>query len=235
MPDPVKLTIDGQEIEVPPGTTVLQAAQALGVEVAHFCYHERLAIAGNCRMCLVEQERTPKPIASCAMPVAPGMVIHTQSEKARKARHAVMEMLLINHPLDCPICDTVLMDFDALVAEKSALGTAGLIVMDTSTDIVRAITLLSAFYKHESCGQCTPCREGLGWVWRVMERMIAGDATVEELDMLQEVTTEIEGHTICALADGAVWPVQGLIRHFRPEMLRRIAEYRTHATRQAAE
>jgi NADH-quinone oxidoreductase subunit F len=133
------------------------------------------------------------------------------------------------------ICDTVLMDFDALVAEKSALGTAGLIVMDTSTDIVRAITLLSAFYKHESCGQCTPCREGLGWVWRVMERMIAGDATVEELDMLQEVTTEIEGHTICALADGAVWPVQGLIRHFRPEMLRRIAEFRAHATRQAAE
>ena len=133
------------------------------------------------------------------------------------------------------ICDTVLMDFDALVAEKSALGTAALIVMDKSTDIVRAITLLSAFYKHESCGQCTPCREGLGWVWRVMERMIKGDATVEELDMLQEITTEIEGHTICALADGAVWPVQGLIRHFRPEMQRRIAEYSAHATRQAAE
>jgi NADH-quinone oxidoreductase subunit F len=108
--------------------------------------------------------------------------------------------------------------------------------MDKSTDIVRAITRLSAFYKHESCGQCTPCREGLGWVWRVMERMIKGDATVEELDMLQEVTTEIEGHTICALADGAVWPVQGLIRHFRPEMQRRIADYRAVASRaQAAE
>jgi NADH-quinone oxidoreductase subunit G len=105
MPDPIKLTIDGEETEVPPGTTVLQAAQGLGIEVAHFCFHERLAIAGNCRMCLVEQERAPKPIASCAMPVAPGMVIHTQSEKAKKARHAVMEMLLINHPLDCPICD----------------------------------------------------------------------------------------------------------------------------------
>jgi NADH-quinone oxidoreductase subunit F len=134
------------------------------------------------------------------------------------------------------VCDTVLMDFDALVAEKSGLGTAGLIVMDKSTDIVRAITRLSAFYKHESCGQCTPCREGLGWVWRVMERMIKGDATVEELDLLQEMTTEIEGHTICALADGAVWPVQGLIRHFRPEMQRRIAEYRALASRtQAAE
>ena len=105
MPDPVKLTIDGQETEVPAGTTVLQACQGLGIEIAHFCYHERLAIAGNCRMCLVEQERAPKPIASCAMPVAPGMVIFTQSEKAKKARHGVMEMLLINHPLDCPICD----------------------------------------------------------------------------------------------------------------------------------
>ena len=100
-----KLTIDGQETEVPPGTTVLQACQGLGIEIAHFCFHERLAIAGNCRMCLVEQERAPKPIASCAMPVADGMVILTQSEKAKKARHAVMEMLLINHPLDCPICD----------------------------------------------------------------------------------------------------------------------------------
>ncbi|HML11284.1 MAG TPA: NADH-quinone oxidoreductase subunit NuoG [Stellaceae bacterium] len=105
MPDPIKLTIDGQETEVPPGTTVLQACEELGIEVAHFCFHERLAIAGNCRMCLVEQERAPKPIASCAMPVAPGMVIFTQSERAKKARHAVMEMLLINHPLDCPICD----------------------------------------------------------------------------------------------------------------------------------
>jgi NADH-quinone oxidoreductase subunit G len=100
-----KLTIDGQEIEVPPGTTVLQACQRLGVEVPHFCFHERLAIAGNCRMCLVEQEKAPKPIASCAMPAIDNMVIHTKSEKAQKARKGVMEFLLINHPLDCPICD----------------------------------------------------------------------------------------------------------------------------------
>ncbi len=133
------------------------------------------------------------------------------------------------------ICDTVLMDFDSLVAQKSGLGTAALIVMDKSTDIVRAIARLSAFYKHESCGQCTPCREGLGWVWRVTERMVEGNATVAEIDMLDEVTREIEGHTICALADGAVWPVQGLIRHFRPEMERRIQEYRAVASRRAAE
>jgi NADH-quinone oxidoreductase subunit G len=100
-----KLTIDGMEVEVPPGTTVFQACERAGIEVPHFCFHERLAIAGNCRMCLVEQEKSPKPIASCAMPAAEGMVIHTRSEKARKARYGVMEFLLINHPLDCPICD----------------------------------------------------------------------------------------------------------------------------------
>jgi NADH-quinone oxidoreductase subunit G len=100
-----KVTIDGIEIEVAPGTTMLQACQQAGVEIPHFCYHERLNIAGNCRMCLVEVEKSPKPVASCAMPVADGNVILTQSEKARKARHGVMEMLLINHPLDCPICD----------------------------------------------------------------------------------------------------------------------------------
>ncbi len=130
------------------------------------------------------------------------------------------------------ICETVLMDFDSLQAVKSALGTAAVIVMDQSTDIVRAIARLSKFYKHESCGQCTPCREGLGWVWRVMERMVAGNASVEEIDTLLDVSYEIEGHTICALADGAAWPVQGLIRHFRPEMERRIAEYRDTAVRQ---
>ena len=135
------------------------------------------------------------------------------------------------------ICETVLMDFDSLQAVKSGLGTAAVIVMDKSTDIVKAIARLSKFYKHESCGQCTPCREGLGWVWRVMERMVEGNASVAEIDMLLDVSYEVEGHTICALADGAAWPVQGLIRHFRPEMERRIAEYRAAASagrRQAA-
>jgi len=130
------------------------------------------------------------------------------------------------------ICETVLMDFDSLVAVKSALGTAAVIVMDKSTDIVKAIARLSKFYKHESCGQCTPCREGLGWMWRVMERMVEGNASLAEVDMLLDVSYEIEGHTICALADGAAWPVQGLIRHFRPEMERRVAEYRAAADRQ---
>jgi NADH-quinone oxidoreductase subunit F len=126
------------------------------------------------------------------------------------------------------------MDFDGCKDVGSGLGTAALIVMDKSTDIVRAISRLSYFYKHESCGQCTPCREGTGWMWRVMERLRTGDAAVEEIDMLQQVTKQVEGHTICALGDAAAWPIQGLIKHFRPELERRIAE-RGVALQEAAE
>ena len=118
------------------------------------------------------------------------------------------------------------MDFDGLKELGSGLGTAAVIVMDRSTDIVKAISRLSYFYKHESCGQCTPCREGTGWMWRVMERLRTGDAEVGEIDTLHQVTKQVEGHTICALGDAAAWPIQGLIRHFRPELERRIAEAR---------
>jgi NADH-quinone oxidoreductase subunit F len=117
------------------------------------------------------------------------------------------------------------LDFDGLRELGSGLGTAAVIVMDKSTDIVRAISRLSYFYKHESCGQCTPCREGTGWMWRMMERLRNGDAAIEEIDMLQQVTKQVEGHTICALGDAAAWPIQGLIRHFRPELERRIEEH----------
>ena len=116
------------------------------------------------------------------------------------------------------------MDFDGLRALGSGLGTAAVIVMDKSTDIVAAISRISYFYKHESCGQCTPCREGTGWMWRVMERMRTGDADISEIDTLFNVTKQVEGHTICALGDAAAWPIQGLIKHFRPEMERRIIE-----------
>ncbi|MBV7256674.1 NADH-quinone oxidoreductase subunit NuoF [Pacificimonas sp. WHA3] len=122
--------------------------------------------------------------------------------------------------MDCP------MDFDGLRELGSGLGTAAVIVMDKSTDIVRAISRISYFYKHESCGQCTPCREGTGWMWRVMERLVTGEADLEEIDILHDVTREVEGHTICALGDAAAWPIQGLIRHFRPELERRIRDYR---------
>jgi NADH-quinone oxidoreductase subunit F len=124
-------------------------------------------------------------------------------------------------------CETALMDFDSLRDLKSGLGTAAVIVMDKSTDLIKAISRISYFYKHESCGQCTPCREGTGWMWRVMERMAAGQAEMSEIDMLLEVTTQVEGHTICALGDAAAWPIQGLFRHFRPEVEARISQYRT--------
>ena len=121
--------------------------------------------------------------------------------------------------IDCP------MDFDSLSKLRSGLGTAAVIVMDKSTDIVRAIARLSAFYKHESCGQCTPCREGTGWMYRVLSRMAEGRAQKREIDMLLEVTKQIEGHTICALGDAAAWPIQGLITHFRGEIEKRIDQY----------
>jgi NADH-quinone oxidoreductase subunit F len=124
------------------------------------------------------------------------------------------------------ICDTVLMDFDSLRDVKSGLGTAGVIVMDKSTDLIEAIARLAHFYKHESCGQCTPCREGTGWMMRVMNRMVQGRAEVDEIDTLDQVTRQIEGHTICALGDAAAWPIQGLIRHFRPVIEERIATYK---------
>ena len=116
------------------------------------------------------------------------------------------------------ICDSVLMDFDSLAEVKSGLGTAAVIVMDKSTDLVKAISKLSHFYKHESCGQCTPCREGTGWLWRMMEKIGEGNATSTDIDKLLDVTKQIEGHTICALGDAAAWPIQGLFRHFREEI-----------------
>jgi len=136
------------------------------------------------------------------------------------------------------IVDTPL-DFDSLAKLRSGLGTAAVIVMDKSTDIIRAITRLSYFYMHESCGQCTPCREGTGWMWRVMTRMGEGRAQRKEIDMLLDVTKQVEGHTICALGDAAAWPIQGLIAHFRPEIEKRIDQYAANphsdAVRVAAE
>jgi NADH-quinone oxidoreductase subunit F len=135
----------------------------------------------------------------------------------------------------CPLipaadCEELIMDFDGTRAVKSSFGTAGVIVMDKSTDVVAAIARISYFFKHESCGQCTPCREGTGWMWRVLNRMVEGRAHKREIDMLLEVTKQVEGHTICALGDAAAWPVQGLIRAFRPEIERRIDDFSRKAS-----
>jgi len=131
-------------------------------------------------------------------------------------------------------CADLNMDFDSLAKLRSAMGTAAIIVMDKSTDIVKAIARIAYFYKHESCGQCTPCREGTGWMWRVLDRMAKGQAEKREIDLLFDVTKQIEGHTICALGDAAAWPVQGLLRNFRPEIEARIDRYQA-AHREAAE
>ena len=121
------------------------------------------------------------------------------------------------------------MDFDGMRELGSSLGTGCMIVMDQSTDVIKAIWRLSKFFKHESCGQCTPCREGTGWMMRVMERLVTGEAAVEEIDMLMDVTKQVEGHTICALGDAAAWPIQGLIRNFRDEIEDRIKSARIAA------
>lgn len=122
-------------------------------------------------------------------------------------------------------CKNAIMDFDGLSELGSGFGTAAVIVMDKSADIVCIIARLSKFYQHESCGQCSPCREGTGWLWRVMERLRMGNANIGDIDMLEKVTRQIESHTICALGDAAAWPIQGLIRHFRPELERRIFDF----------
>ena len=131
-------------------------------------------------------------------------------------------------------CETATMDFDALAKLKSGLGTGAVIVMDKSTDPIKAIARIAYFYKHESCGQCTPCREGTGWMWRVLERMQRGEAEKREIELLLNVTKQVEGHTICALGDAAAWPVQGLIRNFRHVIEERIDAYQA-AVKEAAE
>ena len=131
-------------------------------------------------------------------------------------------------------CQDLTLDFDTLSKRKSGMGTAAIIVMDKSTDIIKAFARIAYFYKHESCGQCTPCREGTGWMWRVLERMAKGQAEKREIDLLFDVTKQIEGHTICALGEAAAWPVQGLIRNFRHVIEERIDQYQA-AHRQAAE
>jgi NADH dehydrogenase (ubiquinone) flavoprotein 1 len=123
-------------------------------------------------------------------------------------------------------CEEVLMDFDSLKDAQSGLGTGAVIVMDKSTDIIKAIARFAHFYKHESCGQCTPCREGTTWMQNMMDRFVEGRGHHREIDMLLELTKQIEGHTICALGDAAAWPIQGLMRHFRPEVEARINQYR---------
>ena len=116
------------------------------------------------------------------------------------------------------------MDFDSLIKNKSGLGTAGVIVINKDQDILECMSRIARFYKHESCGQCTPCREGSGWMWRILERVKNNEATVSDVELLEDVTKQIEGHTICAFGEGSSWPVQGLLRHFKKEILKKCTD-----------
>ncbi len=120
-------------------------------------------------------------------------------------------------------CNNLAMDFDSLKAVRSGLGTAAVIVMDKSTDLIEAITRFSRFYNHESCGQCTPCREGTGWILKIMRKLCKGRARIQDIDKLEDICSQVENHTICALGDAAAWPVQALIRHYRKDIEKRIA------------
>ena len=113
------------------------------------------------------------------------------------------------------------MDFDECIENQTGLGTAGIVVINCDQDIIKCMARIARFYKHESCGQCTPCREGSGWMWRMLERMARGEATIDEVDLLMDVTKQIEGHTICAFGEGSAWPIQGLIRNFKEEIIKR--------------
>jgi len=181
---------------------------------------------GTKLFCISGHVNTP-----CTVEEALGVPLREVIEKYAGGVRGGWDNLLAVIPggASCPMlpksaCDDLLMDFDSVKAANSMLGTCAVIVMDKSTDLVRVISRLAYFFKHESCGQCTPCREGVGWMWRVMKRLETGDAKIEEIDQLLEVTKQIEGHTICLFGDAAAWPIQGLIRHFRPELERRIAE-----------
>ena len=123
------------------------------------------------------------------------------------------------------VCEKALMDFDSLRDNQTALGTGAVIVMDKSTDLIKAVSRLTKFYQHESCGQCTPCREGTSWLASMMTRFESGRASLREIDMMWELTRQMEGHTICGLADAAAWPIQGLLRHFRPRVEERVKEF----------
>jgi NADH-quinone oxidoreductase subunit F len=133
------------------------------------------------------------------------------------------------------ICDTILMDFDSLKDARSGLGSGAVIVMDKSADVIKAIWRLAKFFKHESCGQCTPCREGTGWMMRMMAKMVDGSAELSDIDLMETITRQVEGHTICAFGDAAAWPIQGLLRHFRPLVEQRITDYQKRQLPVAAE
>jgi hypothetical protein len=194
---------------------IIHAADKAGIPIPRFCYHDKLAIAANCRMCLVEVEKAPKPSPACATPVMDGMKVRTRSDKALKAQRNVMEFLLINHPLDCPVCDQggecELQDLSLGYGRSvSRFSERKRVVADEDFGPLVASDMTR-------CIQCTPCREGTGWMYRMLTRIVDRQASLDDLQMLRAAAGQIEGHTICAFGEAAAWPVQGFLRHFWSE------------------
>ncbi len=232
-PFPASMGLYGCPTTVNNVETIAVAPTILRRSAAWFSSIGRQNNVGTKLFMLVGHVNTP-----CTVEEAMGITFHELVEKHGGGIRGGLDNLLAVIPggascpvvkaediIDCP------MDFDGLHERKSSFGTAAVIVMDKSTDIVKAIARLSYFFKHESCGQCTPCREGTGWMWRVMERLVRGEAQKSEIDMLLDITKQVEDHTICALGDAAAWPIQGLIRNFRPEIERRIDEFSRNSHR----
>ena len=197
-----KVIVDGTEVEVPHGATVMDATNKLGVYVPHFCYHKKLSIAANCRMCLVEVEKAPKPLPACATPVTDGMKVWTHSKLAKDAQNGVMEFLLINHPLDCPICD----QGGECQLQDLAVGYGGSNSRYTEEKRVvlrKELGPLVAAEEMSRCIQCTRCVRFGQEIGGIMELGLAG-------------------RTICALGDAAAVPVKSFIKHFRDEFVHHI-------------
>ena len=209
--DGVTVTIDGYQIAVPKGTLVIRAAEMIGITIPRFCDHPLLDPIGACRQCLVDIEGQRKPLASCTTVCTDGMVVKTQytSPVAEKAQRGVMELLLVNHPLD----------FEGVGAAGSMLGTRALQLFDDTTCVLRAALRWTEFYQHESCGKCTPCREGTYWLVRTVQRLENGEGTDEDLETILDVSDNIVGRAFCALGDAAPVPISSAIKYFRDEII----------------
>ncbi len=217
----VEIEIDGKKVEVPAGSMVMDAANKLGTYIPHFCYHKKLSIAANCRMCLVEVEKAPKPLPACATPVSAGMIVRSASDKAVQAQKSVMEFLLINHPLDCPICD----QGGECQLQDLAVGYGkGESRYEEEKRVVvpKDAGPLVSMQEMARCIQCTRCVRFGQEVAGVMElgmihRIENGQGRPSDLDVLLSVADNIQGRTICALGDAAAMPMRGFIKQFREE------------------
>ena len=230
----IALFIDGHSVSVPEGTLIVDAAKKCGTDIPVFCYHPKMEPVGMCRMCLVEIGRPmidratnqpvleadgspkiqfgPKLETACTTPVSEGMAVVTTSPKVKAARREVLEFLLTSHPLDCP------MDYESVSAQLGAqLGSASVIILDESVNMAWLVKKTAHFFKHESCGKCTPCREGTYWMMHLADRIVAGEAKLTDIDLINTVAHQIQNKCLCPLGEFAIMSVMSGVEKFRPD------------------